>query len=187
TLVLLYNLMWSSQRMLNVGQPDSALPFQYEALRMIQELNKSERIYPRGNVSVDPIDVPAARGEGKMDEVDPAGRGAGPALPSVLPLLASLDRAAANLGRKPPREASLEISTLAALALADAAADRDAAALISRAAGEAAAGRPDRARDLLRRARARLAPAASATARPLPSTADPAAADYFRRLGRTQP
>ncbi|HEX6038027.1 MAG TPA: hypothetical protein VFZ20_08310, partial [Longimicrobium sp.] len=93
---------------------------------------------------------------------------------------------AAGLGRRPPRESSLSISNLAARALGDRAADREAAALIARAANEAGAGRADRARDLLRRARERLAPPAGAAARPLPSTADPAAAEYFRRIGRGQ-
>jgi hypothetical protein len=184
-LMRLHNLMWNSQQELNLAKPDTALPYQYEALRIIQQLNQAERTYPRGDVRVDPINTAEARGQGKLDEVGPAARSGGAALASLLPLLAELDRVAAGLGRKPGRQSSLEISTLAARVLGEASADREAAGWISQAAGEAANGRTDRARDLLRRARERLSPPAGAAARPLPSTADPAAAEYFRRLGRT--
>jgi hypothetical protein len=183
-LMLLHNYMYSSEQELNGVKPDSSLPFQYEALRLIQRLNQAERIYPRGDVRVDPINAAEARGQGKMDDVAPAQRSAGASLPSLLPLLAELDRVAAGLGRRPPRESSLAISNLAARVLGEATADREAAGLISRAAGDAGAGRNDRARDLLRRARERLSPPAAAGARPLPSTVDPAAAEYFRRIGR---
>jgi hypothetical protein len=185
-LMRLHDLMWSSQRELNLAKPDTALPFQYEALKLIQQLNQAERTYPRGDVRVDPVNVAEARGQGKMEDVGPAARTAGASLASLLPLMAELDRVAAGLGRKPGRASSLEISNLAARVLGEPSADREAAGFISRAAGEAGNGRTERARDLLRRARERLAPPAGAAARPLPSTADPSAAEYFRRLGRTQ-
>lgn len=184
-LMRLHNLMWNSQQELNLVKPDTALPYQYEALRIIQQMNQAERTYPRGDVRVDPINVSEARGQGKVDDVAPAPRSGGAALPSLLPLLAELDGVAAGLGRKPGRASSLEISNLAARVLGEPSADREAATFISRAAGEAGNGRTERARELLRRARERLAPPAGAAARPLPSTADPAAAEYFRRLGRT--
>lgn len=184
-LMRLHNLMWNSERELNLLKPDTALPYQYEALRMIQEMSNAERIYPRGDVRVDPIDPSAARGEGKMDEVAPAARARGDAIASLQPLLAELDRVAANLGRTPARQSSLEISNLAARLLGHPGAiDRQAAALVSRAASEAGAGRVAEARAALGRARERLSPPARASERPLPSTADPAAAEYFRRIGR---
>jgi hypothetical protein len=182
-LMALHNLMWRSESELNLAKPDSSLPYQYQALRMIQAMQQADRVFPRGNVRVDPIDVAEARGQGKLDDVAPSARGRGPALPSLGPLLAELDRVAAALGRRPARQSSLEISALAARAL-EAGADRQAAALVSRAAGEAGAGQADRARDLLGRARERLAPGSGAAARALPTTADPAAAEYFRRIGR---
>ncbi|WP_420127473.1 hypothetical protein [Longimicrobium sp.] len=184
-LMRLHNLMWNSQQELNLAKPDTALPYQYDALKIIQQMNQAERTYPRGDVRVDPINAAEARGQGKMEDVGPAARTTGPALASLLPLLAELDRVSAGVGRKPGRASSLEISNLAARVLGEPSADREAAGFISRAASEAGNGRPDRARDLLRRARERLAPAAGAAARPLPSTMDPAAAEYFRRLGRT--
>lgn len=183
-LMQLHNLMWNSQQELNLAKPDTALPYQYDALKIIQRLNQAERTYPRGDVRVDPINVAEARGQGKMEDVAPAARSGGAALASLLPLLAELDRVSAGLGRKPGRASSLEISNLAARVLGETTADREAAGFISRAAGEAGNGRTERARDLLRRARERLAPPAGAAARRLPSTADPAAAEYFRRLGR---
>lgn len=185
-LMQLHNLMWNSQQELNLAKPDTALPYQYDALKIIQRINQAERTYPRGDVRVDPINTAEARGQGKMDDVAPAARSTGPALASLVPLLAELDRVAAGLGRKPGRESSLEISNLAARVLGEPSADREAAGFISRAASEAGNGRTERARELLRRARERLTPPAGAAARPLPSTADPAAAEYFRRLGRTQ-
>ena len=45
--------------------------------------------------------------------------------------------------------------------------------------------RTGEARALLRRARAVLAPEGGARTRVVPTAADPAAAEYFRRLGRT--
>ena len=184
TLLRLYNLMWDAERRLQQAEPKAALVPMRQALEIIDELRKAERVYPRGEVKVEPIDVAAARGQGKLDEAAPTGRTGGAALPSLAPLLAEMDRASADIGRKPARAASLDLSALAARVLADPAGEAQAASLVSRAAGEAGAGRFDAARDLLRRARARLSPAAGPRARPLPSTADPAAAEYFRRLGR---
>jgi hypothetical protein len=185
TLSRIYDLMWASERALGQSDPAGSLPHQREALRMIQEMRATERLLPRGSVRTDAIDVAAARGEGKIDDAAPAGRNASAALPSTLPLLADLDRAAAELPRRSPRAASLELAALAARLLAASGPDRDAASLVSRAAGEAAAGRMDDASALLRRARVRLAPRGGARGTVVPAATDPAAAEYFRRLGRT--
>lgn len=185
TLSRIHDLMWASERALNQSDPAGSLPHQYAALELIQEMRKTERLLPRGNVRVDPVDIAAARGEGKLDEVAPASRTAGATLPTLAPLLAELDRATEDLGRRPARVASLELSALAGRLLAAPNADRQGAALVSQAAGEAAAGRADAARALLRRARGRLAPEGGARTHVVPATADPAAAEYFRRLGRT--
>ncbi len=183
-LLTIYNAMWSAERELNQGEPAAALPHQYEALRLIKEAQEGERRYVRGTVRVDPVDLAAARGTGKLDEASPQGRTPGPAAPSALPLLADADRAAAGLRARPPREAALALSALAERALAAPGVDPRAAALLARAAEAAGRGRVDDARRLLSRARALLEPGAGAgAAAPLPSTADPAAAEYFRRLG----
>ncbi|HEX6751144.1 MAG TPA: hypothetical protein VF092_27890 [Longimicrobium sp.] len=184
TLLGLYNLMWAAERELNQGSPEGALPHQYQALRIIDELRKAERIFPSGNVRVDPVDVDSARGQGKLDDAAPTGRAAGAALPSSEALLAEIDRVASAAVGTPARTLSLQLSALAARALGGPGADPQAAALLSRAAGEAQAGRTAQARALLLRARAHVAPGAGTRARALPSTADPAAAEYFRRLGR---
>jgi len=184
TMLDLYNIMWDAQRRLNQAEADSALPPMRRALAIIDRLRQAERVYPRGRARIDPVDVATARGQGKLDETGPVGRTTGAALPSNLPLLADLDRLASGLRTTPARRASLELSVLAARLLGDPAGDRDAASLVSRAAEEAGAGRADAARSLLLRARGRLAPVSGGPARPVPSTADPAAAEYFRRLGR---
>jgi hypothetical protein len=133
---------------------------------------------------VDAVNVDSVRGQGKLDEAAPSARAAPPGLPTADALLAEIDRVAARAGTMPARALSLQLSSLAARALAGAGADPQAAALLSRAAGEAQAGRAEAARALLLRARARIAPAVRTRGRALPSTADPAAAEYYRRLGR---
>jgi len=184
TLLNLYNIMWAAERELNQAAPSGAIPHQLEALRIIDELRKAERIFPSANVRVDPVNVDSARGQGKTDDAAPAGRGAGTALASSDALLAEIDRVSATAATASPRALSLRLSGLAAAALAGTTGDAQAAGLLSRAAGEAQAGRMAQARALLLRARARIAPPAATRARPLPSTADPAAAEYYRRLGR---
>ncbi|MFL5383706.1 MAG: hypothetical protein ACJ8GN_14395 [Longimicrobiaceae bacterium] len=183
-LLRLYNLMWAAERELNQAAPDAALPHQRQALVIIDELRKAERLYPSANVRVDAVNVDSARGQGKLDEAAPTARAAARALPSADALLAEIDRTAARAGTMPPRAFSLQLSALAARALGGAGADPQAAALLSRASAEAQAGRAGAARALLLRARARIAPAATARGRALPATTDPAAAEYYRRLGR---
>ncbi|HET7461000.1 MAG TPA: hypothetical protein VFJ82_07120 [Longimicrobium sp.] len=183
-LLRLYNTMWAAERELNQSAPDGAIPHQAEALRIIDQLRKAERIFPSANVRVDPVNVDSARGQGKIDDAAPAGRAAGTPLPDAGALLAEIDRVSATAAASTPRALSMRLSGLAARALAGAAGDAQAAALLSRAAGEAQAGRTAQARALLLRARARIAPPAVTRARALPATTDPAAAEYYRRLGR---
>lgn len=183
-LLTIYNAMYAAERELNQGDPAASLPHQHEALKLVKEAQEGERRFVRGTVRVDPVDVPGARGTGELDEAAPEGRRAGPAAPSLLPLLAELDRAAERLGGRPTREAALELSALAERALSAEGADPRAAPLLARAAEVAGRGRGAEARGLLLRARGLLAPSTgSGAAPPLPSTADPAAAEYFRRLG----
>jgi hypothetical protein len=182
-LMRLHNLMWSAEQALQLVRPDSALPHQRAALLLIQELARAERVYPRGDVRVDPIDPGAARGEGAVDEATPSGRSGGTPLPSLLPLLAELDRVAAGLGRHGARQSALEISGLAARLLAQRTVDAQAASLVASAAREAGAGRADRASELLALARRRLSPPTRGERQPLPVPLDPASAEYFRRLG----
>jgi hypothetical protein len=180
----LYNTMWAAERELNQSAPDAAIPHQQQALRIIDQLRKAERIFPSANVKVDPVNVDSARGQGAVADAAPAARSGGAALPDAAALLAEIDRVAADVAGATPRALSLRLSGLAARALAAPGADAQAAALLSRAAGEAQSGRTAEARALLLRARARIAPTAATRARPLPATTDPAAAEYYRRLGR---
>jgi hypothetical protein len=183
-LLAVYNAMWAAERELNQAAPRAAIPHQEEALRLIDRLRRAERIFPSGNVKIDPANVDSVRGQGKLDDAAPVGRTTAAPLPSADPLLAEMDRLAAASATMPARALSLQLSSLAARALGGASVEAQAAALLSRASTEAQAGRTDAARRLLLRARARIAPPAATRARPLPSTSDPAAAEYFRRLGR---
>ncbi|HEX7239203.1 MAG TPA: hypothetical protein VF263_02975, partial [Longimicrobiaceae bacterium] len=78
-LLAIYNAMYAAERELNQGDPAASLPHQYEALRRIKEAQQGERRFVRGTMRVDPVDVPAARGTGKLDEAAPSDRRAGPA------------------------------------------------------------------------------------------------------------
>src|SRR5262249_14403708 len=71
TLLWLYSLMWSPERELNQGAPDAALPHHYQALRVIDQLRKAERLVHSRHVRVDPVDVVSARGQGKLDDAAP--------------------------------------------------------------------------------------------------------------------
>ncbi|HET7232991.1 MAG TPA: hypothetical protein VFJ16_23480 [Longimicrobium sp.] len=184
TLLSLYNVMWAAERELNQSAPNGAIPHQLEALRIIDQIRKAERLFPSANMRVDPVNVDSARGQGKVDDAAPAQRAVGAALPTTDALLAEIDRVSASAGTATARAFSMQLSGLAARALAGANGDAQAAALLSRAAGEAQAGRTAQARSLLLRARARIAPPAATRAHSLPSTTDPAAAAYYRRLGR---
>nr|MBA2243488.1 hypothetical protein [Gemmatimonadota bacterium] len=183
TLLQAYNAMFEAERFLQQGEPVAALPHQHVALRILQQMQEGERRYARGEVRVQPVDVAEVRGTGKIEDVQPVSRSPGLAAPSARPLLAELDRAAASLDTRAPRDLSLELSALAARLLAEAAAEPAAAALVSRAAEALRAGRRADARALLGQARARLAPRSEGgSALPLPAAVDPATADYFRRL-----
>jgi len=183
-----YNAMWAAERALNQGEPDSALPHQYEALRILQEQRQAERVFLRAKQRVAPVDVAAARGTGKLDEASPIARSPGLPAPTAAPLRAELDALAARLRQGAPGDVALEIAALAARILAHPGADPAAAALVADAARAAGAGDRDGALRLLLRARASLDPAGDAgRAPPLPVATDPVAAEYFRRLGGGRP
>lgn len=179
-----YNAMWAAERELRQGLPDDALPHQYEALAILQAQREAERVFLRGRQRVEPVDIGATRGTGKLDGADPADRAPGEPAPTGAAWLDALEAAATRLRTAPPREASLALAELAARILADPNADATAAALLGQAADAAARGERDTAAALVLRARTLLAPAGDHGARPpLPVAADPISADYFRRLG----
>lgn len=184
TMQRLYDLMWASERELNQAAPAAALPHQYEALRLIQELRRTERRFPRGSLTVDAVDVDAARGTGKLEDAAPTPRRPAPPLPDATAALAELERAAAVLATQGPRAGSLTLSALAARLLATPGVDAVTISLVSQAGDLAGKGRHSEAVDRLGRARLRLAPAAGARRAPLPAAVDPASAEYFRRIGR---
>jgi hypothetical protein len=185
-----YNLMWSAEGSLRIAELRESLPFQYEALRILQEMRQAERVFLRGRQPVAPIDVAAARGTGKMEGVEPVGRTAGSPAPSARGRLAELEALLPRLRALEPQAASVELGGLAARLLADPAVDAGSAALVVRAAEAARLGQPGEAARLLVRARALLAPGGAvegATLAPAAPGGDPRAAEYFRNLGARRP
>lgn len=177
-LVAIYNRMWDAERALNVADLAGSLPPQNAALRLIQQRQRAERLIVRGTTRVDPIDVAAARGQGKIDEAAPAPRRPGTTLPSTAALRAEVDAAlAAPLS-------TARLSALAARALREPAVPPSAASNLARAAAEARRGRAGQARAALRAALEALGSAAGAAAPALPAATDPVGAEYLRRIGR---
>jgi hypothetical protein len=183
TLQRIYDLMWGSERELNQASPAAALPHQYEALRLIQEMRRSERRFPRGAIQVDAVDVAAARGTGELKDAAPASRSAGIPLPGPEAAIAELERLSGTLGGD-RRSAALSVSALGQRLLATPGIEASIVALVEDASHAASRGEVDRARRQLARARLRLQPALGGRVRPMPVPTDPASAEYLRRLER---
>jgi hypothetical protein len=73
-LLSVYNYMWDAERELRAARLDPSLVPQNLALDELQRLRESERIFVRGRVAVAPIDVPAVRGSGDVDDAAPGAR-----------------------------------------------------------------------------------------------------------------
>lgn len=183
-----FNAMYDAERALRLGELRAALPHEYRALEVLQSVREADRVFLRGRQSVAPVDVSAARGTGKLDGAEPAGRSAAEVAPSTATLTGEVAALAEQLPRMEPHPASLALSALAAKLLADAAADPRAGALLTRAADAARRGQAEHARSLTLQARSVLAPAAPVFTQP-PLTAGPnaTAAAYLRLLPRTTP
>ena len=182
-----YNLMWSSEGSLRIAELSESLPYQYEALRILQEAREAERVFVRGRVGVAPIDVAEARGTGEMQGVEPGARTRGEPLPGSEARLAEVEALLPRLATMEPGPASLELGALAARLLADPNVDPTAAALVVEAAEVARREQPVEAAAILVRARALLAPGgalADGIAAPAIAPGDHAAASYFRQLGQ---
>ncbi len=181
-----YDAMWEAERTLNQGEPAAALPAEHRALELLQEGREAERVYARGRPPIAPVDVAEARGTGELEDASPAPRSVAPVADDSQRWLGELARVATAL-RASDGEAATELATLAARLLEDPGVDPRAAALLSRAADAAAAGEAGEAGALLVRARGLLGDAMHAAPSAIPPTPvvhDPAAGEYFRRLGR---
>ena len=181
-----YDAMWEAERTLNQGEPAAALPAEHRALELLQEGREAERVYARGRPTIAPVDVAEARGTGELEDASPAPRSPAPVAEDSERWLGELARVATIL-RAADGEAATELATLAARLLEDPGVDPRAAALLSRAADAVAAGESEQAGVLVARARGLLGDAvraASPNILPTPLVHDPAAGEYFRRLGR---
>ncbi|MBZ9729390.1 tryptophan-rich sensory protein [Salegentibacter sp. JZCK2] len=64
------NIMWDAELHLRLYEPEKSLPFQYEALELIQEIKNSARIYVH-RIGFDPPPIKEdARLSGELEEVD---------------------------------------------------------------------------------------------------------------------
>jgi hypothetical protein len=159
-----FNAMYEAERSLRQADPRAALPHERRALEIIQQVRESERIYLRGRQTVAPVDVGAVRGTGKLEEVDPAARGAGGQVSSTLSHAATISALSARLHALSARAAGLALSALSAQLLEDASVDARAGTLLARAAAAARAGDVDGARTLTVEARGVLVPGTGSAA-----------------------
>lgn len=156
SLLTVYNYMWDAERELRTARLDPSLVPQRLALDELQRVRDSERVFARGRVRVAPIDVPAARGTGAVDDVSPAPRSSVRPAPSVeAKVVAELDALLASARTPTGRTAAIAISSLA-LDLLQLATDPMVSEILVEAAALAETGDPDATRDGLRRARRML-------------------------------
>ncbi|HUG35436.1 MAG TPA: DUF4159 domain-containing protein, partial [Candidatus Limnocylindrales bacterium] len=76
-LLAIHDAMWQAERELRVIDPAGSVPHQQDALARLQAMRENTRVFPRGRVTVPPVDVAAARGTGEVDDADPVARSAG--------------------------------------------------------------------------------------------------------------
>jgi len=128
SLLTVYNYMWDAERMLRGELLDPSLMPQNLALDELQRVRDSERIFVRGRVAVRPIDVPAARGTGEIDDAAPVGRTSTLSTRDAQRIVAEIERLLAGSAPPTGRLASIEISGLALDVLGDGDASETAAA-----------------------------------------------------------
>ena len=152
TLLTVYNYMWDAERELRAAALDPSLIPQNLALDELQRLRESERVFARGRVTAPPVDVPATRGTGEVDDARPApraavvlGERAGPRVASEIDEWLRADRSLTG------RAAAIALSSLA-LDLLEADLDPEASEILARAAERAEAGDAPGTREGLQRA-----------------------------------
>lgn len=156
SLLTIYNYMWDAERALRAAELDPSLVPQYLALDLLQELRDSERVFPRGRVAVPPIDVPAVRGTGEVDDAAPGARTPGASADPVSErVVEEIDQLLGAERIATGRVAAVRISGLA-LDLLDGGGDPGPSESLVRAAGAAEAGDREGVRAGLAAALARL-------------------------------
>ena len=140
SLLTVYNYMWDAERDLRGALLGPSLVPQNLALDELQRLRESERIFARGRVAVAPIDVPAVRGSGDVDDVVPGARAVVERDPMVAGnVIGEIDALLAAPEPSVGRMASLAISGLA-LDLLEGNGGRAASEALVAAAGRADVG-----------------------------------------------
>jgi len=135
SLLTVYNYMWDAERGLQAARLDPSLVPQRLALEELQRVRDSERIFARGRVTVAPIDVPASRGTGKVDDASPSPRSnALPARSVEGDIVVAVNAMLASATVATGRAASIAISGLALNLLGVGAATEVTEALVQTAA-----------------------------------------------------
>jgi hypothetical protein len=143
SLLTIYNYMWDAERELSIAQLEPSLVPQNLALEELQAMREGERVFVRGRVTVAPIDVPAARGTGEVDEADPASRSPVPHAPGVSRTVATeIETLLATDMPLTGRAVSVAISGLA-LDILEATDRPEVGELLAGASTRAADGNPD--------------------------------------------
>jgi hypothetical protein len=142
SLLGIYNYMWEAERELSIVRLEASLVPQNLALDELQAMREGERVFVRGRVTVAPVDVPAARGTGELDDADPTERSPAPRSPAVTrEVAAEIESLLAADTPLTGRIASVAISGLA-LDLLEAADRPEVAEQLGRASTHAAADEP---------------------------------------------
>jgi hypothetical protein len=135
SLLTVYNYMWDAERDLQAARLDPSLVPQRLALEELQRVRDSERIFARGRVTVAPIDVPASRGTGNVDDAFPSARSNALPAPSVEgQVVVAVNAMLASTNVATGRPASIAISGLALDLLGGGAATEVSEALVQTAA-----------------------------------------------------
>jgi hypothetical protein len=122
-LLAIHDAMWQAERELRVIDPAASVPHQQDALARLQAMRENTRVFPRGRVTVPPVDVAAARGTGEVDDADPVARSAGKERPTAAVWIARVETLLRELD-VPPEDPEAEtlrdrLNTLAIELLGD--------------------------------------------------------------------
>ena len=142
-LLAIHDAMWQAERELRVIDPTASVPHQQDALARLQAMRENTRVFPRGRVTVPPVDVGAARGTGEVDDADPVARSAGQERPTAAMWIARVETLLRDLdaGAEVPEVDALRgrLNALAIALLGDPAVAPEVVGAVARAAGRAGA------------------------------------------------
>jgi len=165
-LLAIHDAMWEAERALRIIDAPGSVPHQEQALEGLQALRENDRVFPRGQVDVPPVDVAAVRGTGEVDDADPAPRSGGAERPSAARWAAEVERVIADLAGASGRGSELRalgdrINALAVALLGESDLSARVTGAVARAGGAAGADDAEAARTALLEAYRLLEPGPS--------------------------